>query len=67
MNHCYYIKDNKRISLLNLEEPSPKDFGDLLEDPRVDIIKRLIDKKIINHSNFNVIKLWNNYIEDKIQ
>jgi len=63
---CYYIKDNKKISLLSLQEPFPKDFGDLLEDPRVEITNRLINEKNFNYSNFNVVKLWKD-IEDKIQ
>ena len=63
---CYYIKDNKRISLLNLDEPFPKGSGGLLEDPRIDLTKRLIDEENFNYSNFNVIKLWKD-IEDKIQ
>jgi len=63
---CYYIKDNKRISLLNLEEPFPRGQGALSEDPRVDITKRLINERNFNYNNFNVIKLWKE-IEDKIQ
>ena len=63
---CYYVEDNKIISLLNLKEPFPKDCEALLEDPRVDVVKRLINEKNFNYSNFNVIKLWKD-IEDKIQ
>ena len=63
---CYYIKDNKKISLLNHEKPFPIDFGASLEDPRVDITKRLINEQNFNYNNFNVIKLWKD-LEDKIR
>ena len=63
---CYYIKDNKKISLLNLEKPFPKETGALSEDPRIEITKRLINEKKFNYCNFNVIKLWKD-LEDKIR
>ena len=63
---CYYVKDNKKISLLNLKEPFPKKDEALFEDPRIDLTKRLLNEKKFNFSNFNVIKLWKE-VEDKIQ
>ncbi len=61
---CYYIKDNKEIRLLDLEAPFPYRDGVLLDDPRIDITKRLLKDKQFNYNNSNVIDLWK-AIEDK--
>jgi len=62
---CYYIKDNKKISLLKLKEPFPKEIGVSFQDPRIEITKRFIYEKNFKYNNFNVINLWKE-IEDKI-
>ena len=62
---CYYIKDKKKIKLLDLEVPFPYKDG-LTEDPRLDITERFLKEKNFNFNNLNVINLWKE-IEDKIQ
>ncbi len=63
---CFYIKRNKKISLLKTKEPLPKKNQFALEDPRIDLTKRFIQEQNFNYNNFNVIKLWEE-IEDKIE
>ena len=63
---CYYIKDSKKINLLDLEAPFPYKYGELYNDPRIDLTKRLLKEKQFNYNNINVINLWK-AIEDKIQ
>ncbi len=62
---CYYIKDNKKISLLNLNAPFPHTEEPFSEDPRILITKRLIEDTNHNYKNLNAIKLWEK-IEDNI-
>jgi len=64
--NCYYIKDNKKISLLQLEEPFPKRGRVLSEDPRIKITEKFLKEKKFYYNNFNIINLWKE-VEDKIQ
>ncbi len=64
--NCYYFKDNKKISLLKLDEPFPKRKKALSEDPRIEITEKFLKEKNFNYNNFNIINLWKE-IEDKIQ
>ena len=61
----YYLKDHKKIELFNLEAPFPYLEKEIREDPRIDIIKKILSDNNFNYDNFKVIELWKK-IEDRI-
>ena len=61
---CYYLKDNKKIYLLDLNAPFPYKL-DLKEDPRLANTERLLKEKRFNYDNERIINLWKS-LEDKI-
>ena len=63
--NCHYIKDNKRITLLDLEAPFPCEDFKLKKDPRIEIVKTLLTEKKFDYDNIKVNKLWKS-VEDKI-
>ena len=55
---CYYMKNNQKVNLLELDSPFPFSQSESLEDPRIKIIKNFLKEKNFNFNNLAVIKLW---------
>ena len=55
---CYYIQNNQKFNLLELDSPFPFSHSSSSEDPRIEITKNFLREKNINYNNLAVIKLW---------
>ena len=62
---CFYIKNNQKFNLLELDSPFPYIHCKSLEDPRIETTKSLLKDRNFNYNNLAVIELWRK-IEDKI-
>ncbi len=55
---CYYMKNNQKVTLLELDSPFPFSHSSSLEDPRIEITKNFLREKNFSYNNLAVIKLW---------